>query len=755
MNAFNPLNGLPRLTNIVQSIFGVAALSDKNRPIRLILPADQADLQQGMLIQHVSGSESLCGGLDLDVICLATSALIPTKALMAIPIGIQLVTDQGNLHTINGIVTAASSGQSDGSLSIYRLRVQDAFALFKHRRNSRVFMNKNIIQITDVFFDEWKKNSPLFASSMTLDTSGLKQDYSELPFTYQYDENDFDFLSRHWRKHGIAWFIKPADSNSGLGQVLCLFDDEKSLAQNSAGTVRYHRSDATESRDTLTSWTGARTLTSGSSSIQQWQPQGGSVTSASQTAKNTDQQGRLGSLSSMLEDSQIFTPTSNLADNDMVSLGLLQIQRHELASKCFHGESTVRDLRVGEWISIDEHPELDQHPDNERQFVITELHYDAANNLPKGVQNQVETLLKHSQWLPTTPFQDNAINRYVNHFTAIRRGIPLTPAFDHKIDVPHASPQIATVVTPSGEEVHCDDWGRVKIMFNGMRTQDHAHAGNAGSSSTDSDSAWVEVITPFAGDGFGSITLPRNNESVIVEFLNADPDRPVIMGRTYNGVRQPPKFSDAGSLPNNRYLSGIVSQEVRGSRKNQLRFDDTTGQISAQLSSKHGDSQLNLGFLTQPRDWSAEARGEGFELRTDEHGAIRAAKGMFISSDAQTGAKGQQLDIDAAIRQLEQALGQVKALQQAATQAKADPKASYVRHASLDEQMSGNLKDLKQASILISAPAGVAVATPKNQTYAAGQNLILVANQQIDLSANAQITATAAKGMSLYVLRLV
>jgi type VI secretion system secreted protein VgrG len=744
---------IPLMLPIVKQLFGVADLSDHSRPIRLVLPDSEAQLQQGMLIQHVSGTESLCGGLDLNVICLATSALIPTKSLMAMPIGIQMVNDRGELYQINGLVTEASAGQSDGSLSVYKLRVQDAFALLKHRRNSRVFMDKSITQITDIFYDEWKKNSPIFAASLTLDISGLKQDYPALPFTFQHDEQDADFLSRHWRKHGISWYVRPTDS--GLGNTLCLFDDAMSLAQNNAGTVRYHRADATETRDSITSWIGARSLASGSTSIQQWQPQSGQMDGNSQSVKQSNQQGRLGGLSSSLEDKQIFTSSTNLSDNSLDRLGLLQIQRHELASKCFYGESTVRDLRVGEWITISEHPELDQHPnDNDRQFIITELHYNAVNNLPKGTQNQVEKLIQQSQQLGKSSqiFADkNENNSYQNHFTAIRRGIPLIPAYDHRVDVPHASPQIASVVTPNGEEVHCDDWGRVKVMFNGMRGLDHEHAGGAGSSNTDNDSAWVEVITPFAGDGFGAISLPRGGETVVVEFLNGDPDRPLIMGRTFNGVRKPPQFTNTGTLPNNRYQSGIKSQEIKGSRYNQLKFDDTNGQISSQLASQHGDSQLNLGFLTHPRDWTAEKRGEGFELRTDEHGAIRAAKGLYIGTDAQPSAGGQHLDIEAAINGLEQAQTQAKVLQKSALASNANPTTgTYTRSPSLDQQLSDNLKNLAQPNILISTPAGIAVTTPKSHSYVAGESMTFVAQKQIDFNSLGQWTANATNGLSLY-----
>ncbi len=99
-----------------------------------------------------------------------------------------------------------------------------------------------------------------------------------------------------------------------------------------------------------------------------------------------------------------------------------------------------------------------------------------------------------------------------------------------------------------------------------------------------------------------------------------------------------------GNFLTPKKLSGIRSKEVDGSGYNQLRFDDTTGQISAQLHSSHGSSQLNLGNLSHPKDKAeSEGRGQGFELRTDEWGAIRATKGILLTSESSEQAQGEQL----------------------------------------------------------------------------------------------------------------
>ncbi|MGM7374281.1 type VI secretion system Vgr family protein, partial [Acinetobacter baumannii] len=127
--------------------------------------------------------------------------------------------------------------------------------------------------------------------------------------------------------------------------------------------------------------------------------------------------------------------------------------------------------------------------------------------------------------------------------------------------------------------------------------------------------------------------LPRIGEVVVIDFFDGNIDRPFVTGRIHEAQRSPTKFDVKGQLPDTKKLSGIRSQEVNGSGFNQLRFDDTTGQISTQLQSSHAATQLNLGNLSHPKEQAtSQGRGEGFELRTDAWGAVRAGKGMLIST---------------------------------------------------------------------------------------------------------------------------
>src|SRR5690606_17797754 len=125
-------------------------------------------------------------------------------------------------------------------------------------------------------------------------------------------------------------------------------------------------------------------------------------------------------------------------------------------------------------------------------------------------------------------------------------------------------------------------------------------------------------------EGYGARFLPRINEIVVIDFFDGNIDRPFVVGRLHEAQRSPTRFDSQGQLPDTKKLAGIKSKEVQGEGYGQLRFDDTTGQISIQLQNTHGASQLNLGNLNHPKATAeSEGRGEGFELRTDQWGAVR------------------------------------------------------------------------------------------------------------------------------------
>jgi type VI secretion system secreted protein VgrG len=624
-------------------------LSTANRPLRLRLYHPDGMFDDVLFPQRVQGTEAICGGIHYRVACLSSSPLLPLKELIALPAEIALVTDRGQLRSLCGIVTEARAGDCDGGLATYQLVLRDAMAIMDKRVNSRIFRSMNELDIVQTLFDEWRRGNAVLGSAFDYEFDPLF-DRSLFPAreqTMQYNESDARFVARLLRRRGVSWYVRPGHSHHGGARddgapahTVVLFNDAERLPQNAAGTVRYHRDHASLERDTITSWTAARALQPGSATRHSWdykQPESSAFMAA--TARSTRDQGTYGNeLAASLDDYQVEMPHAGVDADDHWRLGQLRMGRHEYLGKCFQGEGSVRDFCAGEYFTLAGHPEIDRHAQPERDFVITELHLDARNNLPAELHARTEQLLGASAW------PARADTRVHMTFSAVRRGVPIVPAYDPAADLPHPQLQSAIVVGPASEEVHCDALGRIKLRFPGMRAGDHAHAHGAGASDTPADSAWVRVSAHWAGSSAaiheqaGTLSLPRVGSEVLVAFLGGDPDKPIVLAQLFNGRAAPPALSAQGGLPGNRYLSGTRSKEVGGVRGNQLRFDDTRGQIGAQLASDHAASELNLGWLTHPRaDGSGAARGEGAELRSDAAVAVRGAHGVLISAEGGPG----------------------------------------------------------------------------------------------------------------------
>lgn len=747
----------------VLSKLGIA-FNPSHRSIQLKF--NQPALEQQVFIQRLDGRTAINEGLTVNLICLSTDAHLGLKTFIGQAATIEQLTDQGQHHPLSGIITEAISGQSDGGFAVYQLKLQDSFSsLLAKRRNSRVFMQKSVIDITQILLAEWQQHSELFAKSITFDKSQLSRTYDVRPFTMQSNESDYDFLTRLWRSEGINWFIDTIESQQ---HVLKLFEDNNSLAQLPAQTIRFHRNDATEQRDTITSLTAMRQLQSSQTYVQRWDQQHGSMDE--QANLSVSQQSEAYSAASLSLEQAWHIGSAALGDlegqdqntlphdNQLTRLGELLIKQQQLDSKSFTALGSVRDVKVGYWFNLTGHSELDTHPASEREFLISQLHFFAQNNLPKEINARVTGLIRQSHGFSSNSTQPLDQPHQVK-MTLIRRDIPIVPFYDPLIHTAKAAPMRARVVGQSGETIHTDSWGRIKVRFLFSRPQDNTHSGGAGSSGTDSDSAWVDVLTPWAGDGessYGARFLPRVGELVAIDFFDGNADRPFVLGRIHEGSRPPAQFDHQGILPDTRALSGIKSQEINGQGFNQLRLDDTTGQISAQLQSSHGASQLNLGNLTHPRSTEeGKPRGEGFELRTDQFGALRAGQGLLLSTHVQTSATDQQLQITQSQEQLYARLEQAKALNELAQKQQAHPLTvlenlqNFINNLASENQEKAN--QFKQSLLLLAAPQDIGLSTSENIHLSANKNISQSSGESISLSAFKDIIMHVGKKLGVFV----
>ncbi|WP_088244216.1 type VI secretion system Vgr family protein [Enterobacter sichuanensis] len=312
-------------------------------------------------------------------------------------------------------------------------------------------------------------------------------------------------------------------------------------------------------------------------------------------------------------------------------------------------------------------------------------------------------------------------------------GIPDSTDFGFRPE-PGARPVMAgtlparvTSTTENDTYGHIDKDGRYRV--NMLFDRDNWETGF--------ESLWVRQSRPYAGDTWGLHLPLLAGTEVAIGFEDGNPDRPYIAGVLHDSAH-----GDHVTIRN--YKRNVL----RTPANNKIRLDDERGKEHIKVSTEYGGkSQLNLGHLV---DSEKQQRGEGFELRTDSWGAIRAQKGMFISADGQARAQGQVLEMQAAMSHLEQARSLAEALRSAAEAARAELADVQTQKALLSDALT----DLKKAALLVSAPEGIAQVTGKSLQQSAGDNIISTSGGHTDFSALKRFTVAAGERVSLYAQKL-
>lgn len=243
---------------------------------------------------------------------------------------------------------------------------------------------------------------------------------------------------------------------------------------------------------------------------------------------------------------------------------------------------------------------------------------------------------------------------------------------------------------------------------------------------------WLRMAKPYAGDNYGFHAPLLDGTEVSVMFDAGDPDRPYIAHAQHDS-EHPDHVTDDNHTRN----------VLRTPANNKLRMEDKCQQEHIKLATEFGKTQLNIGHLVGAR---REKRGAGFELRTDEFGAVRAARGIYLTADAQTKGLGQVLEMNQAVSQIIQANSEMQALNGAAEQAKA---------LTCDIQTQNNLiqnrlKDLQSAVVLASAPQGIALTSGEHLQLSSTKNTMVTAGQHVDIGAMKNVTVSAEQSLGLF-----
>ncbi|MDR6497300.1 type VI secretion system secreted protein VgrG [Burkholderia ambifaria] len=316
---------------------------------------------------------------------------------------------------------------------------------------------------------------------------------------------------------------------------------------------------------------------------------------------------------------------------------------------------------------------------------------------------------------------------YINTFDAIPCGRPFRLKLDERRWPTIAGTLSARITAPDASpHAHLTNDGRYTVRFD--FDFDEWPAGG--------ESVPLRLAKPFAGGNQTGFHFPLLADTeVAIAFAGGSPDRPYIAHAQHHSEAVDPVTSRDGFDTRN---------VIRTRANNKLRFEDRTGREGIKLSTDYGGkTQVNLGHLVDNRK---ETRGEGFEVRTDERGVVRAGKGLFLTADAQSNARGKAFDMTAARQQLDAARSRMRSLADAVEKARATVAACDAQQALLESR----IKDLEAAVLLASAPHGVAIASGEHLQLAAGGHLFTTTGGNADAAIGGNYTVAAGNAVSMY-----
>ncbi len=701
----------------------VASLSDErqgSRLLRMNFPRGDGPQDALMLVNSMDATESMSRDFQIVLEVLSDSAYIGLKEVLGKRVTVAMVRDDAGLRHFNGYVCEMRLMKTDGGFGFYRMVLRPWLAALRLRRDCATFMDMSMSALCEHTFGRYDTRD---FRTRILDPDPVAT------MQIQHNETDHNHLHRRLEARGWHyWYEHRAD-----GHTLWLGDDTRQSdpIDGASSEMVFRDESGAQENDGIDQWSPTRHMGSARATVSSYDFKSAGAQLGTREARD----GAAGDRE-LFEDTGAYAFNPNGDDGD--ALAQRRMEECDARAQYFKAGGNDRRAQPGRWFTLDGHfsgtPAAYRSGDGEapqsigtRKYLILSVRHIASNNYHVAKE---------------------APSSYTNTFKCLRRDIPWRPGRGfHSKDTRINGLQTAVVVGPPGEDIHTDKYGRVKVQFH----WDRAGQFDPGSS------AWVRVMTPWAGAGFGQISLPRIGDEVVVQFLGGNCDRPLIVGSVYNARRMPP-----WDLPAHKTQSGILSRSTVGGQAadaNTLRFEDRIGKNGAQLASSHQHSELNLGWLAQPNSAGTSApRGEGAELRSDAHIALRARKGLLLSAWKRADAGEQHLARDEYLTLVDECLELVRTLGKYAAEHQAmplDDKGLDALNASLKRWENGsNTAPTGQEggapAIAITAPAGISFATPQTIVSYAGLNLDTVAQQHLQMTAGQRINLNAGKGISLF-----
>lgn len=512
------------------------AVTQKNRKIQVFTPlADDA-----LLFYQMHGREGLSEPFEYSLDLISENQSIDPDKLLGKNICVALEMADGKWRYFNGCATRFGQHENLNIFAHYRVTVRPWLWFLTRASNCRIFQNKTAPDIIkqvfrDQGFSDFKEK--------------LSGSYATREYCVQYRETDFNFVSRLMEEEGICYYFTHEKDKHYL-----VLADSSNAHDKFPGyeKIPYHvdigQTDRSR-KDHVHDWAFAHEVQPGAYEITDYDFK---KPKANLLVKSNLKESHAHADHEFFDYPGRYTETG--AGDNFVRQ---RIEEHHARFERCEGQCNARGLAVGYRFNLEEFPRKDQN----REYLITSANYHLL----------LDEYFSESAGSGEENFFDCS-------FTVQDHKRPYRPPRITPKPLVHGA-QTAVVVGPSGEEIHTDKYGRVKVQF---------HWDRYGKKDQDS-SCWVRVAHPWAGKNWGMVAIPRMGHEVVVEFLEGDPDQPLIVGSVYNADNMPPY-----ALPANATQTGIKSRSSKeggADNFNEIRFEDKKGSEEMYI---HAEKDQNI-----------------------------------------------------------------------------------------------------------------------------------------------------------------
>jgi type VI secretion system secreted protein VgrG len=458
----------------------------------------------------------------------------------------------------NGFVNRFSAGsRSARKLRAYRAEVVPWLWFLIRTANCRIFQNLTAPDIIKAIFDGYGLTDYKFQ---------LTKSYSKREYCVQYRETAFNFVSRLMEQEGIFYYFHHED-----GKHTLVLADQKSAYQTCA-EANVDFSAGSRASNHITSWEHQYEFRSG-----KWtQTDYNFETPSTNLLTDADTVLKVPGMSKF----EIFDyPGDYTVKGDGTPETKVRMEEEEVGYEIVTGDSQCVSFTPGSKFTLATH-EVDAEVG--KSYVLTSVGHSAVDY---------------------SYFNDERGTEYRNSFSCIPDSVPFRPQRQTVKPIVQG-PQTAVVVGPAGAEIYTDKYGRVKVQFFWDRL----------GKKDENSSCWIRVAETWAGKNWGMVFNPRLGQEVIVDFLEGDPDRPLITGRVYNAEQMPPY-----ALPANQTQSGVKSRSSKGGTPdnyNEICFEDKKG---SELVTIHAEKDQSIGVEHDEAHWVGHDRTKNIDHDETTH----------------------------------------------------------------------------------------------------------------------------------------